>query len=93
MEELFEKLTHNAQQLKAIQNSIDNVKLMPYYNVFSGPVERSKDMESHLKKMKMVLNRRHTLLENLQLAATKQLGYVSELQQNNTIQKIKGCQD
>ena len=93
MEELFDDLIHNAQQIKAIQQSIDNVKVMPYYNVFSGPEERSKDMENHLKKMKLVLNRRHTLLENLKMSVNKQLGYVSELQRNNTIQRIKGCQD
>ena len=92
MEELFEELTHNAQQIRAIRNSIDNVKVMPYYNVFAGPIERSKDMDTHLKKMKLVIDRRHTLLENLQLSINKELGYLSGLQQKNTIQRIKGCQ-
>lgn len=93
MEELFEKLSHNSQQIKAIQNAIDNTKVLPYYDLFNVAEQRQTDLKRCFSKMKDVLNKRHTLLENIQLEATKELGMLSELQRNTTLQKIKGCEE
>ncbi len=88
MKELFERLTHNSNQIKAIRNSIDNVMILPYYSIYTQQEERKKDLEISFKRLKQVLNKRHTLLDNLQLEITKELAEISALQKQNTINQI-----
>jgi hypothetical protein len=56
---------------------LEAVETLPYYEIFSNESEREKDIQLILDKKKKYLDRKHTILENIQLECERQKVLVS----------------
>lgn len=84
---LFEKLENNFRAVEHIERRIKDVDELSFYQIFYNKHQRQKKVNQLLELKKRVLKMRFTLLENIQLATTKEMHFVSMEQKNMNLQK------
>lgn len=87
MNNLFDKLKHTGRMLTELDNEMDAVKTLPYYEIFGNESEREKDIQMIIDRKKRYLTERYTILENIQMTAEKEKAQISVLQRE--VQLIK----
>ncbi|MDB0600283.1 hypothetical protein PL373_13380 [Tenacibaculum maritimum] len=87
MNNLFEKLNHTERMLAELDNEMEAVMTLPYYEIFGNKSERDRDVQMINRKKKLYLNKKYNLLENIQIASEKEKAIVSVSQRNLQLKK------
>lgn len=88
MNNLFEKLNHTERMLTELDNEMEAVTTLPYYEIFGNESERDRDVQMINRKKKLYLNKKYNLLENIQIASEKEKAKVSVLQRELQLKKV-----
>ena len=87
LEILFEKLDNNFSAVEHIERSIKDVEEASFYQIFYNSHQRRNEINHLLALKSRVLKMRFRLLENIQLATSKEMHLVSMAQKNINLKK------
>ena len=80
MKKLLNELNRINEVLQELDNTEKNIIDLPYYSISGNESERQKDLARVKQKRASYLDKKHTVLENIQLACEKEKFVVSAKQ-------------
>lgn len=80
MEKLHQELRYIDKVLIELEREKQMVLELPFYKIFNAKLEQKEDLEVIKNKRKTFLNKKYTVLENIQLFCEKQKAIVSNQQ-------------
>lgn len=85
---LFKDIKKNQHRIESIEARVEDIKTQPFYDMYGSEIGREKDFQICYSSMKLHLDQRQALLEQLQLEINKELNLISQSQRNVTLLKI-----
>ena len=82
MKKLFKQLKQINSFLHELDVTERNILELPYYKIFGNESERKKDLQEVNTKRAEYLNKKHNVLENIQIECEKQKYLVSAVKRN-----------